>query len=212
MVKIRCILNLLVIVSLLVGTWSFSLAAKAREQGLARISSYPMSFQWTTRIRASKRAKGHSLETAVPVMSGSGDTVFIGGIGGYFYALDRVSGDVRWSVDTGGGIEGAATLDGDAVYVGNNKGIVSAFTTTDGAAIWTYNAPTEIITRPVVYGDAIFVSTAADELIRLNKVTGERLESQALALLEPDITLRGHGDLAAVGNVLLIPLSSGGRL
>ena len=92
-----------------------------------------LSPRYTLSLKAPKRRKGYRVETAYPALSEG--TIFIGGVGHYFYGIDRASGKVKWSVDTQGAIEGSAATDGRYVYVGNNEGRLYALDIETGAKI-----------------------------------------------------------------------------
>ena len=79
-----------------------------------------------------------------------GDSVFVGALDGYLFALDRADGSVRWRADTlidrdrGYTITGAPYLAGDLVIIGNAgaefdaRGYITAYDSTTGEQRWRF--------------------------------------------------------------------------
>lgn len=75
----------------------------------------------------SPRSRGGSAPVvASPVVSGN--VVYIGGIDGVFYALDRETGQERWSHDLAAPITSSAAVSGNTVFVATYDGTIHAFT------------------------------------------------------------------------------------
>lgn len=79
-----------------------------------------------------------------------GDSVFVGALDGYLFALDRADGSVRWKADTlidrnrGYTITGAPYLAGDLVIIGNAgaefdaRGYITAYDSATGEQRWRF--------------------------------------------------------------------------
>lgn len=174
----------------------------------ARVQSISLSPQWKASLSGPKRSKGFALETASPTVSET--RVFVGNTSGFFSAFDRANGKLLWKHNTGGPIEGPATLDGERLYVGNSKGILSSINAEDGALLWSTPLTDEILVSPIVHGNTLTVLTASDTLLTLDRETGERLRSTSLGTLSADLSLRGQGNPTVWGNTLFVPLTEGG--
>lgn len=121
----------------------------------------------------------------------SGDLVFIGSCSGVFYALDRRSGEVRWSYDikqdgNQTSFHGDMLITDDLAIIGTdtNTGHVYAFEKTTGRARWRFPAGPGVPTDIVRSGDRIYAVTFDDELICLDLPSGKlhwRFRSQAPA-------------------------------
>ena len=78
---------------------------------------------------------------ASPVVSGN--TVVVGCMDGYVYALD-LNGKLLWKVNTGNGVEAPALILDNTVYVGNLTGILYALNLKDGKEKWQYKTEGQI--------------------------------------------------------------------
>ncbi len=79
-----------------------------------------------------------------------GDSVYVGVLDGRLVALDRLTGELHWQVDTLAGEKGAYTITGapraadGKVFIGNGgaeygvRGFVSAYDATTGAKLWRF--------------------------------------------------------------------------
>jgi outer membrane protein assembly factor BamB len=116
-----------------------------------------------------------------------GDLVFIGSCVGTFFALDRVTGQVRWSYDIvrdgdQSGFHGNPLVVNDEIITGTDGagiGHVYAFEMSTGKVRWkhpmTKGAPSSygLNGNVVRLGHAVFGATIGDELISLNAETGK---------------------------------------
>jgi outer membrane protein assembly factor BamB len=107
-----------------------------------------------------QHATGHMLLGATPAVVG--DMVFLGGTDGVFYALDRESGRLRWSVtgDTAAEAEGehfgAPLVAAGVVYTGCSDGHLYALDATTGAPLWSLATPLTLWRTPAIAGDVLF--------------------------------------------------------
>lgn len=168
---------------------------------------YPAKAAWRVSFKGPKRRKGYTLETAAPAITPT--LVISGTLGGEIVAVNRGTGQLQWKVNAGGPIEAGVLVENGTVYSGNNKGIVLALEDATGKEKWRYQAPFEVVGRPLAYGNDLYIITAQDELIRLDKRSGERQDKVALSQWNDEITLRGQANLVAHQNLLLIALSDG---
>ena len=68
----------------------------------------------------------------------AGRTVVLGGADGRIYALDLLTGAVRWTANTGGRVRASAAIEGGTVVVGSWDGRVYALDLATGAEKWVH--------------------------------------------------------------------------
>jgi outer membrane protein assembly factor BamB len=81
--------------------------------------------------------------------------VYVGDWLGKVYALDELTGKIRWSFKTGGEVKGAVALSGTRLYVGSYDGHVYCLDARTGKLIWRGSA------QPTFMGHDRFYSTPA---------------------------------------------------
>jgi len=99
--------------------------------------------------------------------------VYVGDMGGTFYALSRVDGGVVWAREREGALSDSSAYHHDGtVYVGSGGGAVYAFAGDDGADRWTYNGPSAVTSSPVVANGTVYVGRNDGELLALDAEDG----------------------------------------
>lgn len=97
--------------------------------------------------------------TATPAVSDDGRTIYVGGVDGFFHALNADTGAVRWFAETDGFIDSTAAIGADGtVYVGSADGNVYAF---DGGVFsggpiapkWVFETGDLVLASPVIGED-----------------------------------------------------------
>lgn len=135
---------------------------------------------------ASKEARGNSVTpawtvtTREPVWSGpatsaDGATVFVGSNDQKLYALNAVSGEEIWSLETGGAVESAAAVGEDGtVFCPSWSGYVYAVDGATGSVKWKFatlgagensggTSPTSIASKPAIgLNGTVYVTTPAE--------------------------------------------------
>ncbi|NMC19203.1 MAG: PQQ-binding-like beta-propeller repeat protein [Thermogutta sp.] len=76
--------------------------------------------------------------TASPIVAG--DSVYLGGNNGTFYAVSVETGRLAWKQDIGGGFLAAAAFHAGRVYVGDVDGKFFAWNAEDGKPLWQFEA------------------------------------------------------------------------
>jgi outer membrane protein assembly factor BamB len=110
----------------------------------------------------------------------SGDLLFIGSCAGVFYALDRHTGEVRWSQDLGKvGFHGNPIIIDNVVIVGTDingqasgVGYVYAFEVANGKQRWKAAANRGVASDLILAGSSIYGVTLSDELIAIDFNSG----------------------------------------
>ncbi len=106
-----------------------------------------------------------------------GNTLYVGSWDGRLYALDRHTGNVRWSFRTGGKIKGAAASNGRTVFVGSYDGRVYAIDAATGQPRWTHTLGNSIYANPTIIGDRLVLGDLGGTLWALRLVDGRPLWS-----------------------------------
>jgi outer membrane protein assembly factor BamB len=101
------------------------------------------------------------------------DMILIGSDQGDFWALDRVTGNVNWSVKTGSAFHMAPWAAGDHVYFVNGRGF-HAHSREDGRQMWTYELPGQFLVRRP---DAVYLYVGRGTVHALDVNTGKLLRT-----------------------------------
>lgn len=98
--------------------------------------------------------------TSTPSVSDDGRTIYVGGVDGFFHALNADTGEVRWFAKTHGFIDSTAAIGADGtVYVGSADGNVYAFDgrgASAGQAVepkWVFETGDWVLASPVIGQD-----------------------------------------------------------
>lgn len=131
-------------------------------------------------------SKGTWGMVAASVAVGSDGTLYIGSFDSYFYAIDPLTGDTKWTFKTGDHIYSSAALGCDrngntnAIYFGSTDGIFYALDT-QGRLRWAYDTGDPIRSSPALGGPApgefteiVYFGSGNGRLYALNAHNGAR--------------------------------------
>lgn len=102
-------------------------------------------------------------------------TAYVPGYGGWLYALDVETSEMRWMVDVGAALVGGVAIDGETLYLGDDSGSLHAINAADGRRAEgfrggsSFDVADEIWATPAVTDDSIYITTMGGELYRLDK-------------------------------------------
>lgn len=113
-----------------------------------------------------------------------GDLVVFPGSSGQVLAVDRQSGDERWSGQVAGqragraialirDVTGEPVIAGDMVIAGTSSGRINAFDRATGRQLWSHSDGA--LSPPVVAGNSVFAIDDDSRLIRLDRANGGRV-------------------------------------
>lgn len=119
-----------------------------------------------------------------PVQFGSpvidSDTVYLSSLSGVVSAMDRWTGEPRWSLDVGTSLNGTPAVADGVVYTarGTTPGLV-ALRAVDGTVVWESDLGGQVAMfgAPTVVGDTVYLATGPGgpgSLVALDVATGEQ--------------------------------------
>ncbi len=106
-----------------------------------------------------------------------GNTAYVGSSEGAFYALDLISGEEIWRVETNAAIDASPTVTEALVCFGTSGGSLYCLDRSTGKERLRYNVHTEIISSPIISGGSAFFTSADNRLHAIDIRTGEKLWS-----------------------------------
>jgi outer membrane protein assembly factor BamB len=124
-----------------------------------KLEAYDLSSHkviWDFPNQQSKNIKTQAIYST-PVVDAQ--SVYCAGYDGNVYALDRASGQPRWTVSTGAPIIGGLLLKDGVLYVGNSDGHLVAVQATSGQKLWQEPAGRRVWSTPVDAGVDIVVTS-----------------------------------------------------
>ncbi len=153
----------------------------------------PVSLQW-------KHSTGD--EVAIPVaMPAVGSEMIYAPVGPVIYALDRTTGELRWSQEAGADIYSSPALSGDTLYYGSRDNSVWAVNAADGEVMWRYPTGGAVDCSPVVVGNMLYIGSDDNRLTAINLDTREAVwqfetsgDIKASPLVYRDVVLVGSQD------------------
>lgn len=125
----------------------------------------PISLQW-------KHSTGD--EEATPVaMPAVGSKMIYAPVGVTMYAIDRNTGELVWSLDTGAEIYSSPALSGDTLYFGSRDHSLYAVNAEDGQVKWRYLTGGPVDCTPVIVGDTLYFGSDDNRLVALDLGTSK---------------------------------------
>lgn len=90
-------------------------------------------------------------------------------------AVDRQTGQPRWSYPLKSGTEARLALAGDYVFVAANDGFIYALEASQGRLLWSFPTRAENNTEIVVHQGLVYVVSSQNTLFALEALTGKRI-------------------------------------
>ena len=122
-------------------------------------------------------------------ISDDGETAYAPGYGGWLYALNVETGEMRWMVNVDSPMVGGVAVDGDRLYLGAKSHRLYALSAADGARIdefsgdGAFEVDDEVWATPAVTDDAIYVTTMNGSLYRVDKGGEQQWQFEADAAI-----------------------------
>jgi outer membrane protein assembly factor BamB len=100
--------------------------------------------------------------------------VAIGSVTNGVFALDELTGAVRWSADVGGAVLNACAITDGKVIAGTQAGRLCTLAVSNGATVWTYSGATKgFAAAPTVAGGSVFIGSKDGRFHALDLATGQ---------------------------------------
>ena len=135
------------------------------------------------------------------------DTLFTGSANGWFYALKKETGAVRWRKQIGA-VACAPLVLGTVMYVGTGDGSLIAMESQTGKELWRYQSRGPIEQTPTNAGEVIVFANEADQVVAVDAITG-KFKWQYKSETPEEYTLRGHAGVTADGDLLYTGFANG---
>jgi len=133
------------------------------------------------------------------------DLILIGTDQGDFWALDRITGNVNWSVMSGSPLLDSPWASGDQVYFTNGRGF-HAYAREDGTHAWSYEHPGQFLVRRP---DAVYLYVGRGTVHALDVNNGKLLRTVSFGQGVRFLTNMADGNFYAVtqnGFVFMVDL------
>lgn len=102
-----------------------------------------------------------------------GGYVFVGGQGGYFYAFDAMTGEIRWRFQGRRMFKGSPCIYKNRIYQGNTDDMYRCIDATNGELIWELDTGTDCDSSGVVVDNRLYVGGESGYLRCMNPDTGK---------------------------------------
>jgi eukaryotic-like serine/threonine-protein kinase len=89
----------------------------------------------------------------------TGNTVYVGSLGGSFVAIDLASGKEKWKYKASDEIKSSPAVDKQTVYFGDEKGTLHALNANSGQKKFSFQAEAGITASPVIFQDHILIGS-----------------------------------------------------
>lgn len=106
-----------------------------------------------------------------PVVAGG--ILYIGSLDGKMYALDAMTGQIKWTLETAGPIRHSAAVVGGRVFFGSHDTNIYALDSASGGVIWAFNTGAGISTAPVVANGTVYIGSRDGSFYALDAITGQ---------------------------------------
>ena len=102
-------------------------------------------------------------------------TVFVGNLDGYLYAVDLITGKLRWRYEAGEEVKSSPAVEAGVVYFGDELGEFHAVDASTGKRRWTFRAEGGITSSANLLGDRVLFGSYDNHLYCLDAANGERV-------------------------------------
>ena len=140
-----------------------------------------------------------------PVVGGS--QIFVAEPGGKVYALESVTGNVVWQIDSKLDLSAGVGFGHGVVVVASAEGQLLALDPTDGKLLWQSSVGAEVLARPIIAGEHIIVRAGDGQVIGVDKNSGTiswRLRNNV-----PSLSVRGLSMPVQVNEIVVVGYASG---
>ena len=152
---------------------------------------------------------GETYESAdIPLRPVVGNShIFVAEPGGKVYALEAVTGNLVWQIDSKMDLSAGVGFGHGVVVVASAEGQLLALDPADGNLLWQSSVGTEVLARPVVADEHIIVRAGDGQVIGVDKYSGTiswRLRNNV-----PSLSVRGLSMPVQVDEIVVVGYASG---
>ena len=133
--------------------------------------------------------------------------LYVGSQQGTFYAISGAHGEVLWKRALAS-VSSKPLVHNGMIYVGTDDGTLYCVEHLDGKIRWKYETRGAILEAPVVVGDLVVFSNESDQVFALDRHKGT-FRWQHKVETPDGFTLRGHGGVAASGDLVFAGFADG---
>jgi len=101
-------------------------------------------------------------------ISDDAETAYVPAFGGWVFAIETATGQMRWLLETGDDMIGGVAINGNTIYFGTKGDQVYAVAADTGIVSWQFKTSGEVWSTPAIDGGAIYVSSMDGVLHKLN--------------------------------------------
>jgi outer membrane protein assembly factor BamB len=107
-----------------------------------------------------------------------GESIYVAGAEGGFYAVDKESGRIIWTKQFDYPIWTSPALDDGVIYIGDSGGYLRALRESGGEVLWEFKGQGVILASPIVVGDYVLFASLDRSLYCLDKQTGRLISKR----------------------------------
>ncbi|WP_166868993.1 MULTISPECIES: PQQ-binding-like beta-propeller repeat protein [unclassified Salinibacterium] len=167
---------------------------------------------WSAEIGANDRAGDFSNYGSRAEAAGS--LLVVAGGNGVVHALERSSGEPRWTFDTEGPIQANIAVGGGRAYVASDVGRIFSLDLATGEESWSLSTGLPATTHPAYSDGVVVVGSRSTRLLALDAATGDELWNkqygtswvQSGATIVDGVIITGSSD---IGEVRAYTIASG---
>ncbi len=133
--------------------------------------------------------------------------IFAAEPGGKVYALEAITGNLVWQVDSKIELSAGVGIGHDVVVVASAEGQLLALNPSDGSLLWQSRVDAEVLTSPIVADEHIIVRAGNGQVIGVDKNSGTvrwRLRNNV-----PSLSVRGLSMPVQVDELVVVGYASG---
>jgi outer membrane protein assembly factor BamB len=99
--------------------------------------------------------------------------VFAGSVGGYVYAYDATTGDIKWRFQGRRMFKGSMCIYENRCYMGNTDDMLRCLDASTGKLIWELNSGTDLDSSPQVYDGKLYIAGESGFVRRIDPGDGK---------------------------------------
>jgi eukaryotic-like serine/threonine-protein kinase len=103
----------------------------------------------------------------------SSETVYCGSDDGYLYALNALTGELKWKLKTGDVVYSSPAVADGVVYVGSHDGYLYAVDEKTGAERWRFKTEDRVYSSPAVSNGYVYFGSADNYFYAIESATGK---------------------------------------